>query len=124
MTQPFRVIREYRDLVNAMIDQRLALGMSCPDVDARAGFHENYTNKLENWDKAYGRGLGPITMPLWLESLGLALVVVRVDKLALPSRLQSDGQLSLDLIGGRMNSGIERKGFRRVKSPSLVDLAA
>ena len=25
--------------------------------------------KLENWDKPYGRGLGPLTLRLWLEAL-------------------------------------------------------
>lgn len=124
MTQPFRVIRDYGALVDAMVAQRHALGLSCMSLDARAGFHEGYANKLENWNKPYGRGIGPLTLGLWLEALGLAVVVVRVDDGRKVRATDDPAQMSLDLIGGRMNSNLPRKGFRRFHAPTLVDIAA
>lgn len=124
MSQAFRVIRDYGDLVDAFVDQRKALAMSTLALDARAGFHEGYASKLENWDKPYGRGLGPVTLRLWLEALGLALIVVRVDDGRKARSQVDDRQLQLELVGGRMNPGLIRKGFKRFRSPTLPDIVS
>jgi hypothetical protein len=114
MSKVHRVVREYGDLVNAMRDRRHDLGMSCMTLDARAGFHEGYANKLENWEKSYGRGIGPVILPLWLEALGLAIALVEVDKRAPVVLRREADQLSLDLIGGRMNAPALH--FKRARS--------
>lgn len=123
MSKAKRIIRDYGDLVDAMRSRRLELGMSCMSLDARAGFQEGYANKLENWDKPYGRGLGPVSMRLWLEALGLAVIVVEVSDRAKP-RLVEERQMSLDLVGGCMNAVLSqygyRKGFKRVPDLRLV----
>lgn len=103
MIEPYRVIREYSDMVDALVERRHEIGMSAVSLDARAGWQEGYTSKIENWQKPYGRGIGPVSLPLWLESLGLAMILVKVDdRKVKPTRM--DTQLSLDLRGGRMNS--------------------
>lgn len=78
MSTPF-LIREYPDLVKTLIERRHELGMSSIELDARAGWQEGYTSKVENFAKPYGRGIGPVSLPLWLESLGLAMILVKVD---------------------------------------------
>ncbi|TIS79763.1 MAG: hypothetical protein E5W94_04065 [Mesorhizobium sp.] len=65
-----------------------------------------------------------MTLRLWLEALGVAIVVVRVDHGREPRPKGDDRQLSLDLIGGRMNNVLVRKGFKRYPSPRLPDIAA
>lgn len=69
-------ILNYEELVKAMIDRRNALGLSCAEIDARSGMQEGYTNKLENWRKDYGRGMGPETFALWLGGLRCGIVLV------------------------------------------------
>lgn len=103
MIEPHRVIREYGDLVDALVARRYEIGMSAVTLDARAGWQEGYTSKIENWHKPYGRGIGPVSLPLWLESLGMAMILVKVDdRKVKPTPMTT--QLSLDLCGGRMNT--------------------
>ncbi len=70
------VIQTYEDFVKAMRARREALDMPCSEVDARSGMQENYTNKLENPGKKYGRGVGPDTLPLWLGGLRVGIILV------------------------------------------------
>jgi hypothetical protein len=35
---------------------------------------------VENWAKPYGRGIGPISLPLWLEALDLSMILVKHDR--------------------------------------------
>lgn len=81
------VISSYADLVEAMTARRNELGISCLEVDMRSGMHDGYTNKLENWRKPYGRGMGAEIFPLWLG--GLRVGVVLVD---LPRRPRRSGK--------------------------------
>lgn len=106
-----RILRDYGVLIEALKARRIERGLSCADLDARAGFHDGYVNKLENWEKAYGRGIGPVSLRLWLEALGLALVVVATDELPVLASVPT--QLPLDLVGGHMNVILERPGYRR-----------
>lgn len=78
---PWRVVRQYADLVDAIVVRRKRLGMSQIEVDDRAGLQLGYMGKLECWRSAqYGRSLGVISLPLVLEALGLGLIVVPVRK--------------------------------------------
>lgn len=70
------VIQDYGDFVAAMRARRVDLGLSCLEVDLRAGMQESYANKLENWPKRYGRGMGPELFPLWLGGLRVGIVLV------------------------------------------------
>jgi hypothetical protein len=70
------VIRTYRDLVNHLIDRRHDLGLTQLDLDARAGWSSGYSGKLEAFDGSEGRVAGAVTLPLWLEALGVELLPV------------------------------------------------
>lgn len=70
------VIHDYDEFVRAMTERRKQLELSCIEVDARSGMQEGYANKLENWQKDYGRGMGPDTFPLWLGGLRCGIVLV------------------------------------------------
>lgn len=74
------MITDYREFVSALLDQRRRLGMSCAEVDARSGMQEGYTNKLENYERPYGRGIGPESFPLWLGGLRVAVVLVELPR--------------------------------------------
>ncbi|ASY64464.1 hypothetical protein SJ05684_c30400 [Sinorhizobium sojae CCBAU 05684] len=74
------LVQSYDDLVAAMIERRKDLGLSCIELDALSGMQEGYANKLENWRKQYGRGMGPDTFPLWLGGLRLGLVLVELPR--------------------------------------------
>lgn len=70
------MIRNYGELIEAFTARRKELGLSQADVDARAGFADGYCAKVEAWRGKSGRGLGLITLPLLLETLGVTLEVV------------------------------------------------
>lgn len=74
------VIRDYDELVDALIQRREQIEMTCGEVDARSGMQEGYTNKLENWRTDYGRGAGPETLPLWIGALRVGIVFVDIPK--------------------------------------------
>lgn len=66
----------YDGLVSALVARRHALGWSQLELDERAGFQSGYTAKLENWRGPQGRVAGSVTMPLWLQALGVGFVPV------------------------------------------------
>ncbi|MEM1040879.1 MAG: hypothetical protein AAGI12_15570 [Pseudomonadota bacterium] len=69
------VTKTYGDIAEAARTRRHMLKLSCEAVDHRAGLAEGYTNKLENWDKQYGRTLGLVSLPLLLGALDLKVVI-------------------------------------------------
>lgn len=74
------VISDYSEFVDAMVRRRYVLKMSSLEADAITGMQEGYTNKLENWERPYGRGMGPDTFPLWLGGLRVGLVLVELPR--------------------------------------------
>lgn len=70
------LIKNYEEFVQAMTDRRSQLGMSAIELDALSGMQEGYANKLENWRKDYGKGLGPDIFPLWLGGLRVGVILV------------------------------------------------
>lgn len=66
---------DYAVIVDALRARRIALGLSCEELDDRAGFTTNYANKLENYDKHWGRGFGPLSLALWLQALGVKITL-------------------------------------------------
>ena len=71
------VITNQDDLVAALKRRRAELRMTCLQLDHKAGFHDGYTAHLENPNTRSGRNsmrLNPMAV-LWLEALGLQLVV-------------------------------------------------
>jgi predicted DNA-binding transcriptional regulator AlpA len=85
------VIRNYDDLVDALIARRDALKLSCIELDARSGMQEGYANKLENWRQDYGRGMGPDTFPLWLGGLKVGIVLVDLPRRSKKAKLDASG---------------------------------
>ncbi len=85
------VIQNYGDFVKAMTARRKQLDMACLEVDLLSGMQEGYANKLENWKKGYGRGIGPETLPLWLG--GLRVGIILVDLPRRPRKPRSHPQL-------------------------------
>lgn len=75
------VIQTYEDFVKAMRDRRDSLKLPAIEADALGGHEEGYTNKLENYGKGYGRGMGPDSFPRWLKGMRVGIVLV-----ALPRR--------------------------------------
>ncbi len=75
------VIQTYDDFVKAMRKRRNDLNLPALEADALGGLEEGYTNKLENYDKSYGRGMGVDAFPRWLGGMRVGIVLV-----ALPRR--------------------------------------
>lgn len=73
---PANVAIGYDGFVQALVDRRHDLGWSQLELDERAGFQSGYTAKLEAWRGPQGRVAGSVTMPLWLQALGVGIVVV------------------------------------------------
>jgi hypothetical protein len=85
---------------------RVAGAMTCEDLDARAGFADRYTAKLEASPEApskrWGLAIEPAGVRLsamagvWLQSLGLALLVVDANTAnelgALPAPVRQPGE--------------------------------
>ena len=118
-------IWDYGVLVDALVCQRVDRGFSCADVDARAGFHKGFADRLEHWNSegSYGRGIGPQSLGKWLQALGVVLVVIPVDK-GRPTRpVGLPTQLSLDLIGGHMHHGPAFIRSTRFRAPSLAEFS-
>ncbi|OBZ96735.1 hypothetical protein ADU59_03055 [Pararhizobium polonicum] len=82
------LIQNYDEFVKAMTSRRNELALSCIEVDARSGMQEGYANKLENWRKDFGRGMGPETFPLWLGGLKCGIILVD-----LPRRPRKQGAI-------------------------------
>lgn len=98
VTQPV-VVHSRGDIASLLRSHRMAVQMTCEDLDARAGWSDRYATKLEHGDTKSGKAgfviappttdnpadptsgfSGRITISMmgdvWLESLGLALVLM------------------------------------------------
>lgn len=76
-------VRSRDDFVSALRRRRQVLGLTCLELDHRAGFHQGYTSHLEHPERRTGRGSLSLNAmaKIWLETLGLELVLVeRMDK--------------------------------------------
>jgi hypothetical protein len=71
-------VNDYTQLVQVLDARRRQLGMRMADVDYKSGLQEGYAAKLI----CGMRKLGPVSLPLMLETLGLAILVT-LDKLGL-----------------------------------------
>lgn len=65
------VIRDYHSLVEALDDRRKELGLPMLAVDFASGCQDGYTAKLI----AGRRTLGPVSLGLLLEALGVELLM-------------------------------------------------
>jgi hypothetical protein len=60
-------------------------------TNARAGFQDGYVNKLELGYRDGGRGVGAMSLPTWLDTLGVCLIVApKTDPDALPLCVEED----------------------------------
>jgi hypothetical protein len=73
------IIQSQADFVRALRQRRRELGLTCLELDHRAGFHDGYTSHLEHPERRTGRGSLRLTAmaTVWLQTLGLDLVLVR-----------------------------------------------
>ena len=77
---PIRV-RSAMDCAAELTRVRLEAGMTGEALDAHSGLPDRYTAKLENPNKAWGKiGLHSAMHELWLDALGMCLVLMRVDQ--------------------------------------------
>jgi hypothetical protein len=74
------VITRYDEFVSAMSARRRALRLTNEELEALSGLNDGYVTKLEHFEKNYGRGVGPETMPLWLGGLRVGIVLVDLPK--------------------------------------------
>ena len=70
------IIQSYEDFVAAMRSRRESLKLPIVEADALGGLQEGYTNKLENWHRSYGRGIGPAVFPGWLGGMRVGIILV------------------------------------------------
>lgn len=74
------IIRSYDDLLAGLAKKRAERGMTTLELDDASGLQDGYTAKLENHFLANGkkstRAIGPVTLSLWLQALGVGLVIV------------------------------------------------
>ncbi|WP_374387124.1 hypothetical protein [Brevundimonas sp.] len=75
--QPIIVTSE-ADTVRILAERRKALGLTVLELDAKAGFQEQYSGKLEHPEQHWGRGSISISgmAEIWLEALGMRLVLM------------------------------------------------
>jgi hypothetical protein len=71
-------VSDYTQLVQVLDARRRQLGMRMADVDYKSGLQDGYAAKLI----CGMRKLGPVSLPLMLETLGLEILVT-LDKLGL-----------------------------------------
>lgn len=95
--RPIGIVREYADLISAFDRQRRRRGMTTLDLDDRAGFYEGYTAHIFSWQSKTGKGLGPVSYPLILEALGLALAVLEIEPRQRSASYASTEQLELPM---------------------------
>lgn len=103
-----KVIQDYASLITAMQDKRKAKQLTLNQFDDLAGLQDGYMAKIEAWPSPKsGRGLGPLTLPLILEGLGVVLIMADRPSnrasaaLKLAQQAIDNGQLELDLKGGK-----------------------
>lgn len=67
----------YGELIDLIVLRRKELGLSQIDLDDLSGLQSGYTGKIEAWrHPRAGRGLGAVSLPLVLETLGLRIALV------------------------------------------------
>jgi hypothetical protein len=71
-------VKDYTQLVQVLDARRRQLGYTMTDVDYKSGLQEGYAAKLI----CGMRSLGPMSLPLMLQTLGLEILVT-LDKLGL-----------------------------------------
>jgi len=107
------LVTDYEQLALALRRRRQRLGLTMNELDDRSGLQLGYTAKLENFShENSGRFIGPVSLPLWLGALGLAIVLVPVKSIR---RLHKPdpAQLALPLEGGGMNPLISESAARQ-----------
>lgn len=103
---------EYPDLVAMIRDQRIRQGFTHASFETKAGLAEGHLTKIENFDKGYGRAIGPVTLPLLLGALNLQLVLVKKttsqdidisgeNELCLPPSIVRDVKRQMGLTGAQ-----------------------
>lgn len=75
--RPPIIVRNRADIALHLANERRAQGLTCEALDYKAGFSDRYTAKLEHGDSPSGRQAFHISPmgELWLEALGLCLLV-------------------------------------------------
>jgi hypothetical protein len=71
-------VKDYTELVQVLDARRRQLGMRMADLDYKSGLQEGYAAKLI----CGMRNLGPVSLPLMLETLGVEILVT-LNKLGL-----------------------------------------
>lgn len=89
------IVHSRADIASLLRAHRTALGWTCEETDARAGFSDRYVTKMEHGDTPTGRKGFHINSPtqaqpageirssfmadVWLETMGLQLVLLPVE---------------------------------------------
>ena len=89
------IVHSRADIASLLRSHRTALGWTCEETDARAGFSDRYVTKMEHGDAPQGRKGFHIIPPspaapggdirasfmadVWLETMGVALVLMPVE---------------------------------------------
>lgn len=75
-----KILRSYDDLILALQDKRVEMGMTCMELEERSGLHNGYISKLENCFShnraGSARFIGPVSLTLWLQALEVGLEIV------------------------------------------------
>ncbi len=100
---PVAIASSYEGIVQACVLRRHELGLSQTAVDEISGMQDGYTAKLEVGIKR----LGAMSLPTLLQTLGLELVVVRVQP-----HHERQRRLPPSSSRGRSMAGSERSGDR------------
>lgn len=72
--QPLAVVGEYGELIEVLRNRASELGLSRLELDERTGLQVGYSGKLLG--AGHVRTLGPLSMGLMLQALGLKLAVI------------------------------------------------
>lgn len=89
------IVHSRADIASLLRAHRMAMGVTCEEFDARAGFSDRYVTKMEHGDTPQGRKGFHINPPtpsqpggeirssfmadVWLETAGVALVLMPVE---------------------------------------------
>ena len=93
MAVPAIRCRTYQELTAALAARRRQLGLRQLEVDQLAGFPDQYCGKLEIGT----RGVGRMSLPTWLETLGLEIILVARDQ-GKPGRRETLSASSADRV--------------------------
>jgi hypothetical protein len=86
------VIRTYAELVAALREHRLALGLSQLECDCRSGLQNGYVGKLECWQSPHGRGMSMKSLDGVLGVLGLGILLVPIAAVE-PGKIENRNKL-------------------------------